>query len=152
MPPARLTISEYAIALAHVASHRSEDPYRKVGAVALDAANRVIGAAYNGLAPGVDAPPGFWEDRDQRRKYMIHAEVNLCSLFKRGEARLVACTTKPCTSCMQMLSAYGVKEVYYTEDYPSSEADLIAQLYGVRLVKMPMPVLASPLPTEALQD
>jgi dCMP deaminase len=137
----RLSIPEYAIGLAHVASLRSEDPYRKVGAVALDFANRVIGAAYNGLAPGVDAPPGFWEDRDQRRKFMIHAEVNLCSLFKRGEAKLVACTTKPCTSCMQMLSAYGVKEVYYCEDYPTSEADVIAELYGVRLVSLPRPQL-----------
>jgi dCMP deaminase len=143
---ARLSIPEYAIALAHVASHRSEDPYRKVGAVALDSANRVIGTAYNGLAPGVDAPPGFWEDRDQRRKYMIHAEVNLCSLFKRGEARLVACTTKPCTSCMQMLSAYGVTEVYYFEDYPSSEADLIAQLYGVKLHQLALPLLPTAAP------
>jgi dCMP deaminase len=136
MPTSRLSIPEYAIALAHVASLRSEDPYRKVGAVALDFANRVIGTAYNGLAPGVDAPPGFWEDRDQRRKFMIHAEVNLCALFKRGEARTIACTTKPCTSCMQMLSAYGVKEVYYREDYPASEADVIAELYEVKLVQM----------------
>ena len=30
----RLTIPQYAMALAHVASLRSEDPFRKVGAVA----------------------------------------------------------------------------------------------------------------------
>jgi dCMP deaminase len=68
---------------------------------------------------------------------MIHAEVNLCSLFKRGEAKLIACTTKPCTACMQMLCAYGVKEIFYREDYPASEADLIADLYSVHLVQMP---------------
>ena len=49
----RLSIPEYAMALAHVASLRSEDPFRKVGAVAFDFSNRVIGTAYNGLAPGV---------------------------------------------------------------------------------------------------
>ena len=38
--------------LAHAAALRSEDPYRKVGAAALDADNRVIGTAYNGLYPG----------------------------------------------------------------------------------------------------
>lgn len=132
----RLTIPQYAMALAHVASLRSEDPFRKVGAVAFDYSNRVVGTAYNGLAPGFNANPDFWEDRDQRRKYMIHAEVNLCSLFTRGNVRLVACTTKPCTSCMQMLCAYGVEEVYYRDDYEASEADLIAQLYSVKLIQL----------------
>jgi dCMP deaminase len=132
----RLSIPEYAMALAHVASLRSEDPFRKVGAVALDFDNRVIGTAYNGLAPGFNASHDFWLDRDQRRKFMIHAEVNLCSLFTRGNVRLVACTTMPCTSCMQMLCAYGVREIYYGEDYPDSEASSLSQLYGVALVQM----------------
>lgn len=132
----RLTIPEYAMALAHVASLRSEDPFRKVGAVAIDYDNRVIGTAYNGLAPGYNADPEFWIDRDDRRKYMLHAEVNLCSLFTRGNVKLVACTTKPCTSCMQMLCAYGIKEVYYRDDYPESEADAIARRYSIQLVQL----------------
>lgn len=132
----RLTIPEYAMALAHVASLRSEDPFRKVGAVAIDFDNRVIGTAYNGLAPGYDADPSFWADRDARRKYMLHAEVNLCSLFTRGNVRLVACTTMPCTSCMQMLCAYGIKEVYFREPYPDSEAPTIAERYGVQLIQL----------------
>jgi dCMP deaminase len=134
--PTRLSIPHYAMALAHVASLRSEDPYRKVGAVALDFDNRVIGTAYNGLAPGFNADTAFWEDRDRRRKYMIHAEVNLCSLFTRGNVKLIACTTKPCTSCMQMLCTYGVQEIYYRDDYPESEADAISVLYKVRLTQV----------------
>lgn len=129
----RISIPEYAMALAQVASLRSEDPYRKVGAVAIDHANRVIGTAYNGLAPGYEAGVDFWADRDARQKYMLHAEVNLCSLFTRGSVRLVAVTAKPCTSCMQMLCAYGIREIYYRDDYPGSEADAIAQRYGIRL-------------------
>jgi dCMP deaminase len=134
--PTRLTIPEYAMALAHVASLRSEDPFRKVGAVAIDFDNRVIGTAYNGLAPGYNATDDFWADRDARRKFMLHAEVNLCSLFTRGNVKLVACTTKPCTSCMQMLCAYGVREVYYREDYLESEANVIAERYDIKLVQM----------------
>jgi dCMP deaminase len=133
MQPERLSIPEYAMALAHVASLRSEDPYRKVGAAALDHDNRVIGTAYNGLAPGFEAPPGFWDDRAARQKFMLHAEVNLCSLFRRGEARLVATTTMPCTACMQTLCAYGIKEIYYREVYCESDAPEIAALYGVKL-------------------
>jgi len=132
----RLSIPEYAMALAHVASLRSEDPFRKVGAVAFDADNRVIGTAYNGLAPGFNADHEFWVDRDSRRKFMLHAEVNLCSLFTRGNVKLIACTTKPCTSCAQMLCAYGVKQIFYREDYPDSEADAICKLYGIELVQL----------------
>ena len=134
--PERITIPEYAMALAHVASLQSEDPFRKVGAVAIDQANRVIGKAYNGLAPGFDAPAGFWDDRGSRQKFMLHAEVNLCSLFTRGSARIVAITTKPCTSCMQMLCAYGVSEIYYRDDYHESEADDIAAVYGIHLAQL----------------
>ena len=129
----RLSIPEYAMALAEVASLRSEDPFRKVGAAALDWDNRVIATSYNGLAPGFDAPEGFWDDRDQRQKFMLHAEVNLCSLFKRGEAKIVATTTMPCTACMQTLCAYGIKEIYFREIYAESDAPEIAKLYGITL-------------------
>ena len=129
----RISIPRYAMALAHVASLRSEDPYRKVGAAALDFENRVIGTAYNGLAPGYDPPPGFWDDREARQKFMLHAEVNLCSLFRRGEAKLVATTTMPCTACMQTLCAYGIREIYFRDVYDKSDAPEIARMYGVRL-------------------
>ena len=122
--------------LAHAAALRSEDPYRKVGAAALDADNRVIGTAYNGLYPGFKAQDTFWASRDERQKYMLHAEINLCSLFRRGEAKVVACTTMPCTSCMQALCAHGVKTIYYCEPYDKSEAPAIASLYGVELIQV----------------
>lgn len=148
--PTRLTIPQYAMALAHVASLRSEDPFRKVGAVALDHDNRVIGTAYNGLAPGYNADSEFWQDRDTRRKYMIHAEANLCSLFTRGNARIVACTTKPCTSCMQMLCAYGIKDIFYRDDYPESEADALSVLYGVNLIQVTdYPLIVDPFGAQA---
>jgi dCMP deaminase len=132
----RISIPEYAMALAHVASMRSEDPYRKVGAVAIDFANRVIGTAYNGLAPGFDPPAGFWDNRSARQKFMLHAEVNLCSLFTRGTVKLVAVTTQPCTSCMQMLCAYGIKEVYFRDVYELSEAPAVAEIYGIKLSQL----------------
>lgn len=132
----RISIPEYAMALAYVASLRSEDPYRKVGAAAIDHDNRVIGTAYNGLAPSYNAPEGFWDCRDSRQKFMLHAEINLCSLFKRGEAKIIACTTLPCTSCMQALCAHGVKEIYYGEEYKKSDAPQIAETYGIKLQKL----------------
>lgn len=136
MSAERISIPEYAMALAEVASLRSEDPFRKVGAAALDADHRVIATAYNGLAPGFEAPDGFWDDRDQRQKFMLHAEVNLCSLFKRGEAKIVATTTMPCTACMQTLCAYGIQEIYYRDRYKDSDAPEIAALYRIPLLQV----------------
>ena len=135
-PGARISIPEYAMSLAHVASLRSEDPFRKVGAAALDFDNRVVGTAYNGLAPGFDAPEGFWDDRDSRQKFMLHAEINLCSLFKRGEVKTIASTTMPCTACMQTLCAYGIKEIYFRDIYKESAAPEIAEIYGIKFERV----------------
>lgn len=129
----RISIPEYVLKLAEVAKLRSEDPYRQVGAVAVNEDKRVIGVAYNGLQSGFNPPEGFWDDRDERQKYMIHAETNLCSLFERGEAYLVAVTTLPCTSCMQNLISHGVKHIVYKEDYPGSDSHILAKTYDIKL-------------------
>jgi dCMP deaminase len=113
----RISWEEYALRIAEVASLRSEDPFKKVGACALDKDNRVIGVAYNGLASGLSVNSDFWKDRDKRRPYMIHAEANLLSLFKRGECALLACTLLPCSCCASLISAYNVKKVVYKEEY-----------------------------------
>jgi dCMP deaminase len=128
---------EYALLLARVASLRSEDPYARVGACALDHGNRVIGVAYNGLKGGVDAQPDFWADRDKRRPFMVHAEVNLLSLFRRGEARLIAVTLLPCASCATMIATYGIPKVVYGRTYERDERALeIFKFYNIELVQL----------------
>ena len=69
----RISWEEYALKIAEVAALRSEDKYVQVGSCALDYSNRVIGVAYNGLASGISVPDSFWDDRDVRRPFMIHA-------------------------------------------------------------------------------
>ena len=69
----RIDWHTYALKLALVASERSEDPYVKVGACVLRLDNSVAGLGYNGAPPEVDI---YWHDRDERRKRVIHAEVN----------------------------------------------------------------------------
>lgn len=120
----RISWDEYALRIAVVAAMRSEDPYAQVGACALDHTNRVIGVAYNGLCAGINVECTFWDDRDARRPYMIHAEVNLLSLFKRGDCRLVACTLLPCSSCASVIAAHGVSEVVYRDTYQRDEQAL----------------------------
>jgi len=133
----RLPWELYALKIAEVAALRSEDPYRKVGAAALDRYHRVIGVAYNGLASGKTAPESFWKDRDGRLPYMIHAEVNLLSLFKRNECNLLACTLLPCPCCATMIAGHGIKKVVYKEMYERNQDALkIFDFYNITCIQI----------------
>ena len=128
----RLDWAEYALLLAEAASLRSEDPYRQVGACALDFNNRVLGVGYNGLAPGKMVTNDFWKDRDNRRMYMIHAEANCLSLFKAGECKILATTLMPCSSCATLIAGYQIKRVVYHDIYKRDEKAIeILDFYGI---------------------
>jgi len=132
----RIDWYEYSMLLAFAAAKRSEDPYRKVGACALNKDKMVVGLGYNGLASGRDAPEGFWRDRDSRRQYMIHAETNCLSLCKRGEVELLTVTLLPCSYCATMIAAYGVKGVLYHEEYENDQAAKdIFSFYNIDMLK-----------------
>lgn len=134
----RIGWEEYALRMAETAALRSEDVYTKVGAVGLDFSNRVIGVAYNGLASGVQVGDSFWEDRDARRPFMIHAETNLLSLFRRGDCRLVACTLLPCSYCASMIAGYGIKKVVYRDVYHRDQQALdIFKFYNIDCEQIP---------------
>lgn len=113
----RLSWEEYALKIAKVASLRSEDPYMKVGACVLNKQNRVVGVGYNGLSSGINVKPEFWKDRDERRKYMIHAEANALAFVKHNDGILLACTLLPCKSCATLIAGHGIKRVVYIETY-----------------------------------
>ena len=133
----RISWEEYALRLAEVASLRSPDRFVKVGACALDHSNRVIGVSYNGLAPGIEVPEVFWQDRDKRRPFMIHAEVNLLTLFKREECSLLACTLLPCSSCASSIVAHNIKKVVYKDTYFRDEKALeIFKFYGIECTQL----------------
>ena len=134
----RPTWHKHALSIAEAASQRSEDPYVKVGACALNNHNMVVGVGYNGLASGVSMPyKNFWDNRDYRRKFMIHAEANCLSLCKKGEVKLLAVTLLPCSSCATMISAYGIEEVYYRDTYERDEqAKEIFNWYNIKIVRL----------------
>lgn len=140
----------YAMELATAASKRSEDQYQKVGAIAFTQDNRVIATAYNGLLSGFeykDLPingPYTKEEpeakpymRLSRLPFMVHAEQNLCSLIRRGEAILCVTTLCPCPSCLLLLAAHGITKIVYRDAYDrSGQLTLkIAQHYKIDLIR-----------------
>jgi dCMP deaminase len=135
----RLHLKEYALQLAEVAAKRSEDPWTKVGAIALDKENRVIATAYNGLSAGMTVRHDFWQDRSGRKPFVIHAEMNLMSLVRRGEVAIVACTMSPCLACAQSMIAHGVIAVWYREeaDDRHREALDVLRFHSVMTLQVP---------------
>ena len=133
MSSGRLTWEEYALSLANVAALRSEDPWYRVGACALDSNNKVLSLGDNGLAQNKDAPANFWDDRDARRPYMIHAEANCLSLLKAGECKVLAVTLLPCSCCATMIAAYKIPNVIYADTYELDEKALeIFNFYDIK--------------------
>lgn len=136
----RIGWEEYALALADVAALRSEDPWLKVGAVVLRPDNSVASVGYNGAPSGVSLP---WEDRDRRRPFVIHAEVNALRYTTPAEVKggLVAVTHRPCQACIPLISSYGINRVVYgvsidPQTYPEDLLDNIAQQLKVAVLQI----------------
>jgi dCMP deaminase len=134
----RLTWEEYAVALAHAASLRSEDPYVKVGACILRADHSVAALGYNGAPPGVELD---WTDRDARRVRVIHAEANALRFVRPGEGVLMATTLMPCVECLKLTRAHGIDHVVFAEylppHYDSDTVRSVAREFGVTLHYLP---------------
>lgn len=135
----RIGIIEYALNVAREVSRRSPDPYRKVGAVILDKDNRIISTGYNGLMSGFEPPPNFWVDKEYRKPFMIHAEINALSYIKKNEGNMLVCTLKPCEHCLIACVAHGIKTIWYDETKDNLQAsDLIAKTYGLAFNRISM--------------
>ena len=134
----RISFIEAAIQTAKIWSSRSEDPHKKVGVCILNKDGRVLSVGYNGLLPNFNINEDFFSDRDNRRKYMIHAEINALSLVKRGDQpHLLASTLLPCSNCATNIVAYGVKSVVYSEEYDKdTTAKEIFKFYNIELIKI----------------
>ena len=130
----RLTWAEYAMELAKAAALRSEDPYQKVGACILRYDNTVAAVGYNGAPPDVEID---WNNRDERRKRVSHAEASALRYIKPYEGKIIAVTLRPCSDCIKNIAMYGIKEIYYHETYDRDEfSEDLAKEFNIPLIKI----------------
>jgi deoxycytidylate deaminase len=115
----RLTWDEYGCLLALIGKSRSEDPFTKVGGVALNKDGRVLGVSYNGLKSKVEIPDWMYsvENRERKSDFFIHSEANLCALLKKGECHTLCLTQSPCIKCCQNIAALDIKRIVYVKEY-----------------------------------
>lgn len=107
--------------LAYMAAQRSPDPYVTVGAAAFREDRSTLATGYNGAAPGVEID---WSDRDARRPFVVHAEYNCLKYATPGEAYYLYVTMLPCSKCLDIIHAHGVKEVIYDQLYDKDMSSL----------------------------
>lgn len=139
----RVGWEEYALALAFTASTRSEDPWFKVGACVLRSDNSVAGVGYNGAPPGIELD---WSDRDDRRKYVLHAELNAlryCTLNDTTDGT-IATTHPPCEECLKTIAAYGIKKIIFNGElnwsiYDKKMIHKIAKKFFITMKKVEKP-------------
>lgn len=133
----RMTWDEYGLVIAQTASLRSEDPYLRVGSCVLREDRSIVGVGYNGAASGIKIP---WEDRDARRNYVIHAEVNAlryCTPEQTKNGYLYS-THHPCSECVKVAASYGIKNMMYVDLLDATIYDMesikeIAITFGINL-------------------
>lgn len=134
----RISFDELALNIAIECAKRSEDLHMKVGCCILNKEGRVLSTGYNGLLQNIDMDKSFWLDRDLRRKYIIHAEINALSRIKREEEpHVLATTLLPCSSCALNIASYGIKKVIYKGDYDLDKGCFdIFNFYKIQIIKL----------------
>lgn len=107
---------EYFLTIAFTIARRSEDPNIQHGAVLVNSQNQIIGTGYNGPIKGSINELIPMSIRDEKRKWMIHAEEN-CILnatqnsSERGEGCKLYVTGLPCNNCLQRMINFGIKKI-----------------------------------------
>ena len=124
---------EYAIGIADAVSKKSKDPWQKVGAVILREDKSIASVGYNGFPQGAKEN---WIDRDERRKYVIHAEQNALRYIKPGDGDILYCTLMPCGDCIKAIAAYKIKKVIFKELYVHDSTALeVADKMNIELIQ-----------------
>lgn len=127
-------------------SQRSPDWWRQVGAVAVSPDGQQFVVAYNTHMPNeyetyIFGDPGLNRDAGEVGKYTcMHSEeavIAQCAGYGptlAGWSMYV--TTFPCEKCARLISAVGVKTVFYREGFSSLNAQDDFRVYGVRIVRV----------------
>jgi len=107
---------EYFLTIAFTIARRSEDPNIQHGAVLVNSQNQIIGTGYNGPIKGSINELIPMNIRDEKRKWMIHAEENCIlnatqSSSERGEGCKLYVTGLPCNNCLQRIINFGIKKI-----------------------------------------
>lgn len=133
---------EYFLKIAKDISLRSEDLFIKHGCVLVDRkTNHIIGTGYNGLPKGASHTFIDLSNRDLRRDYVIHSELNAILNSTKAPQDLAQgakayVTGRCCNGCLQHLIQYGVTEIIELDKIGSITEDARYQEIRSNILQM----------------
>jgi len=118
----------------------------QVGAIVVKD-DRIISIGYNGMPAGWDnncEDELFQQDGSSglvTKPEVLHAESNAISKLagstESGRDATILVTHQPCMECSKLIYQSGIKEVYYSEDYRSTDGVEFLKKCGVAVKKWP---------------
>lgn len=102
--------------LAEEVSKWSKDPSSKIGAVAVGSKGQVLSQGYNGFPRGVLDSPNRLNNREEKYRYIVHAEMNLIYNATYNGVSLDGSTLyvtglPVCSECAKGVIQVGIKRV-----------------------------------------
>lgn len=118
----------YWLEVAHAIAKRADCSRRQVGAVVVDASNRLISSGYNGSPPGGSSclagqcpraasrvDPGSSYDTGPGACIALHAEQNaiIWASPDRLKGATLYITDAPCEGCQRLIKGVGIEHVIF---------------------------------------
>lgn len=100
------------LGLANLVATWSKDPSTGVGAVIVDAKNRIVSMGFNGFPRAVRDDEAALNNRDEKLRRTIHAEANAILFAGRPvEGCTIYVTHPPCAKCAATIIQAGIARV-----------------------------------------
>lgn len=99
--------------LAEHISKWSKDPSTQVGAVLVNDQRVVVGMGFNGFPRNIYDDPEIYQDRGEKYKYIVHAEMNAIANASGSINGTTVYTWPfmPCSDCAKHLIQFGIQRV-----------------------------------------
>jgi dCMP deaminase len=102
--------------LAETVAGWSKDPSRKIGCVAVNDKGQILSVGYNGFPRGINDDPVRLNNRNEKYKFVVHAEKNMIYNATHNGVSLDGSTVyvsglPVCSECAKGLIQVGVKKV-----------------------------------------
>lgn len=146
----RPTWDEYFLNIAFDISNRSQDPNIKHGAVLVNSDHHIIGTGFNGPMKGAFDTEIPFNNRDEKRKWMIHAEenclLNCTQSYANRKDSVLYVTGEPCNTCLQRICNFGIKNIVVADRVGSItennqtriDKQKILNMAGIKISVIPM--------------
>lgn len=106
--------------LAKEVSSWSKDPSTQIGAIAVGTKGQVLSQGYNGFPRGIEDRVSYYEDRETKYKYVVHAEMNVIynatyNGVSLDGATLYVTGLPVCSDCAKGIIQVGIRRVVMIE-------------------------------------